>query len=151
MTEKKLAAQQPDAQQSEGPATPQGQANSAAANLRHGFYAGTRAEVLLALGEDPEKYLDMMQSIKEDLQPRPGLEKHLVAQVGECLWGIEGAQRMREGLAMKRIQCKVVGETMRAMSLASKAIEQFEPFERLMAASSRRGGPTEEDINAFIE
>ena len=62
MTEESLAAHQANAQQSQGPVTPEGKANSAAANLRHAFYSQSRAEVLLALGERPDDYLCLVES-----------------------------------------------------------------------------------------
>src|ERR1017187_5160123 len=109
MTEENLAAHQANARESTGPVTPQGKANSAAANLRHGLYSQTRDQVLRALGEQPEDHERLMDSLRQDLQPREGLEHHLVTQMGETLWGMQRAQRMREGMAMKRIQSKALG------------------------------------------
>jgi hypothetical protein len=152
MTEENLAAHQANGRQSQGPVTPEGKAQSAAANLRHGFYADPRAEVLLALGEEPEEYLDLMESLREDLTPREGLEKQLVTQMGETLWRMRRAQRMQEGLALKRIQGKVMGEEMMTTFTAAHAIENLEPFELLQEALTRRnGGPTAEEIQAFIK
>jgi hypothetical protein len=152
MTEENLAAHQANGRQAQGPVTPEGKANSAAANLRHGFYSQSRAEVLIALGEDPEDYLCLMESLKKDLHPREGLEDQLVTNMGETLWGMRRAQRMREGLALKRIQVRALGEQMTATAHAAKAFENLEPFEQLRAALSRRDkGPTEEEIESFVE
>ena len=74
MTEENLAAHRANGRMSHGPVTPQGRAHSAAANLRHGFYSQSRVDVLTALGEEPEEYRRLMESLLEDLQPRPGLE-----------------------------------------------------------------------------
>jgi hypothetical protein len=142
MTEESLAAHQANAQMSQGPVTPEGKANSAAANLRHAFYSQSRFEVLLALGERPEDYLCLMESLQEDLHPRQGLESHLVTQMGETLWGMQRAQRMREGLARKRIETQVMGEVLMTETQAVRAIDNLEPFERLQAALTRRNhGP----------
>jgi hypothetical protein len=152
MTEEKLAAQRGNGQKSQGPATPEGKERSAASNLRHGFYATSRPGVLMALGENPEDYLRLLQSLHEDLQPQDGFETQLVLHIRESFWRMERAQRMQEGLAVKRIESRIFGEDMMATQLAAKAIENFEPFERLMAALSRRGGgPTEEEIQAFVQ
>jgi hypothetical protein len=152
MTEENLAAHQANGRQAHGPVTPEGKANSAAANLRHGFYSQSRAEVLIALGEEPEDYLRLMESLKEDLRPRQGLEDQLVTSMGETLWGMQRAQRMREGLALKRIQIRSLGEQMTATAHAAKAFENLEPFEQLRAALSRRdNGPTAEEIESFVE
>ncbi len=152
MTEESLAAHQANGRQSQGPVTPEGKVNSAAANLRHAFYSQSRAEVLLALGEEPEDYLRLMESLREDLQPREGLENQLVTQMGETLWGMQRAQRMREGLARKRIETHVMGEVMMTETHAVMAIDNLEPFERLQAALTRRNnGPTAEEIEAFVK
>jgi hypothetical protein len=132
--------------------TPEAEANSALANFRQGFFTESRYEVLLALGEEPQEYQRMMESLLEDLQPRPGLERHLVEQMGETFWRMRRAQRMRDGLALKSIQRKVQGETMLASMQASKAFEALEPFERLKEALSPRGqGPTAAEIDAFVK
>jgi hypothetical protein len=152
MTEENLAAHQANAQKSQGPVTPEGKGNSAAANLRHAFYSQSRAEVLLALGERPEDYLSLMESLREDLQPCEGLESQLVTQMGETLWGMQRAQRMREGLARKHIETRLMVEQVVKSSEAAKAIETLAPFERLQAALTRRGnGPTAQEIAAFVK
>ena len=56
MTEENLAAHRANGQKTHGPVTPEGKANSAAANLRHGFYCQAPNRALTALGEDPEEY-----------------------------------------------------------------------------------------------
>ncbi len=150
MTEAKLEAQRANSRKSRGPVTRHGKANSAAANLRHGFYSTTRAPALLALGEDPEEYLKLMESLHDDLQPRPGLENLLVERMGETLWRMGRAQRMEEGLALKAIRSKLPSEELMLVTRAAKAIENLEPFENLDAALARAAGPTAEEIQAFI-
>src|SRR5271157_6652972 len=80
---------------------PEAEANSPAADFRQGFCTESRNGLLLALGEEPQEYQRMMESLLEDLQPRPGLESHLAEQMGETFWGMRRAQRMRDGLALK--------------------------------------------------
>jgi hypothetical protein len=150
MTEASLAAHRSNAQKSEGPATPQGQAQCAAASLRHGFYSRSRADVLTDLGEEPEEYDELKQSLLNDLQPREGLEKHLVLQMVEAFWRLTRAQRMQEGQALKRIHSKVTGEEMLAVLPAAKALENLQPFERMEKAMARPGGPTAEEVAAFV-
>jgi hypothetical protein len=92
----------------------------------------------------------MMESLLEDLQPRLGLESHLVEQMGETFWRMRRAQRMRDGLALKSIRSKVQGEDTVATMQASQALDAVEPFERLKEALSRRGsGPTAAEIDEF--
>jgi hypothetical protein len=63
MTEENLAARRANGSMSRGPVTPEGKASSAAANLRHGFYCQAPNGALTALGEDPEEYAGLMNSL----------------------------------------------------------------------------------------
>jgi hypothetical protein len=120
--------------------------------FRSRFYSQSRAEALDALGEDVAEYLGLKESLSEDLEPRPGYETLLVDQMGETLWEMRRAQRMREGLAVRRLQGRLPGENLLATTLAARAIESLEPFERLQTALSRRdGGPSAEEIQAFAK
>jgi hypothetical protein len=76
----------------------------------------------------------MMESLSEDLQPRRGLESHLVEQMGEAFWRMRRSQRMHDGLAPKNIRAKVPGEDMAATVRSSQCFEAMEPFERLNKA-----------------
>ncbi len=131
---------------------PEPGANSPVANFRQGFFTESRYGLLLALGEAPREYQRMMESLLEDLQPRPGLESHLVEQMGETFWHMRRIQRIRDGLALKSIQRKVQGEEIVASMQASKAFEALEPFEHLKEALSRRGAdPTAAEIDEFVK
>jgi hypothetical protein len=131
---------------------PEAGANPAVAKFRQGFFTESRYGLLLALGEEPKDYQSMMESLLEDLQPRPGLESHLVEQIAETFWRMQRVQRMRDGLALKNIQRKVQGEEMVASMHASKAFDALEPFEHLKEALSRRGaGPTAAEIDEFVK
>ena len=130
--------------------TPQREVTPAVADFRRRFFTDSRYGLLAALGEEPEEYQRMMESLLEDLQPRPGLETHLAEQMGETFWRMRRAQNMRDGLALRSIQRKVQGEEMRASTEACKVFEAVEPFERLKEALSRRGqGPTAAEIKEF--
>jgi hypothetical protein len=151
MTEENLAAKRSNGRQSQGPATPEGKANSAAANLRHGFYSQARDEAMVALGEDPAEYAGLLESLVNDLQPREGLESQLVLRMGRALWRMQRAERMQDGLAMKRIQGKVQMEEFAALSQVARAADNLEPFEILDAALARRDGPTRAEIRTFVK
>ena len=106
-----------------GATTPEAEVTPAVADFRQGFCTGSRYELLMALGEEPKEYQRMMESLLEDLEPRRGLESHLVEQMGETFWRMRRAQRMRDGLALKSIQRKVQGEEMVATMQASKVFD----------------------------
>ena len=123
----------------------------AVANFRKGFYTESRFGLLRALGEEPREYQQMMESLLEDLQPRPGLETHLAREIGETVWRMQRIHRMRDGLALKSIQSQVQGEETAASLEASAVSEMVEPFQRLQEALARRDGPTPEEIDAFVK
>jgi hypothetical protein len=146
--------QEPEGNAPDAPAgsRPQAGVNFPVAKFRQGFFTDSRYGLLLALGEEPKDYQSRMESLLEDLQPRPGLESHLVEQIAETFWRMLRAQRMRDGLALKSIQRKVHGEEMLASIQASKAFDALEPFEHLKEALSRRGsGPTAAEIDEFVK
>jgi predicted HAD superfamily Cof-like phosphohydrolase len=135
-----------------GATTPEAQVLPAVAEFRQKFLTESRLGFLMALGEEPKEYQQMMESLLEDLQPRQGLESHLVEQMGETFWRMRRAQRVRDGLALRSIQSKVQGEEMMATMQASRVIDLVEPFERLQAALARRGqGPTAAEIAEFVK
>ncbi len=98
-----------------------------AANFRKEFMNGSQFEVLMGRGEGEDR--EMMESLLEDLQPRRGLESHLVDQMGETFWRMRRSQRIRDGLALKNI--KVPGQDMAATVRSFQAFAAMEPFERL--------------------
>ena len=131
--------------------TQEAEVDPAVANFRMEFMKGSQFEVLMGMGEDPREYREMMESLLEDLQPRRGLESHLVEQMGETFWRMRRSQRIRDGVALKNIRAKVPGEDMAATVRSSQAFEAMEPFERLNKALSRPGqGPTAAEIEGFV-
>jgi len=152
ITGKNMAADHANGQPLQDPTMPEAQVSSAVARFRQGFYTEAEYGVLLALGEEPNDYQRMMESLLEDLQPRGGLESQLVEQMGQTFWRMRRAQRMQDGLALKRLQRKVKWEEMMAATQASQALELLEPFERLKEALARRGqGPTVAEIDEFVK
>jgi hypothetical protein len=104
MTAKNLAAKRSNGRKSRGAVTPAGKARSAAAKLLHGFYSQRGDEALIALGEDPKELVGLLQSLMRDLEPRPGLQTELVLQMVRTLWRMRRADRMQDGLTVKRLQ-----------------------------------------------
>jgi hypothetical protein len=140
MTEKNLAAKRRNGGKGRGPVTPAGKAHSAAAMLRHGFYSRARDEAMIALGEDPKEYRGLLQSLVDDLEPGAGLQSELVLRMGRALWRMQRAERMQDGLAVKRVQS---GLQMEQLAATPSLLENHELYERLCAIGRmmNRSGP----------
>jgi hypothetical protein len=149
MTEKNAAARRVNGPKSRGPVTPRGKANSAAANLRHGFYSKAPQEVLAALGEDPADFARLEESLHNNLAE--GLGRELVSRVVRTLWRMQRAERMQDGVAMKRVQSGLqVEELIAAPIMMSK----YDTYQRLVGLGrgllSPNFFPTSADVQAFV-
>ena len=151
MTEATLAARRVNAPQSHGPVPPQGKANCAESNLRHGFYSEQQEYVLRKLGEDPAEFDALMASVHEDLDPQGGLERELVSRIGRTLWRLRRADRMRDGQALKRIEVRTELEKGLVSPRLSKMRELIEPFDILRDGLDCPGGPTPEAVANFVD
>jgi len=149
MTEENLAAHRANGQKTQGPVTPEGKANSAAANLRHGFYCQAPNRALAALGEDPEEYAGLMNSLETNLVE--GLEAELKQRIGDTFWRMRRAERVQDGLALNRI--KTAQEIHKTATDPQRLLahENLERYEKMATALRRRGhGPTPAEIQAFV-
>jgi hypothetical protein len=150
MTEENLAAQRANGSLSQGAVTPEGKARVAAANLRHGFYSQAQNGALEALGEDPQEYADLMNSLENNLAE--GLEGELVQRIADTLWRMKRAGRMRDGLARKRIKAAIEFQEIASGPQRLRAYEILQGYEDLGLALRRRGiGPTSDEIQAFVK
>jgi hypothetical protein len=128
VTEKRLAANRRNGARSRGPVTPRGQAHSAAANLRHGYYSKSAEVALAALGEDPAEFKRRLESLVATYQPANALEMGLVVQMLRAQWRMERFHRMAESLMVEHLEKtrkhKQIGEAILLAPL-------FEKYERL--------------------
>jgi hypothetical protein len=149
MTEENLAAHRANGSQSQGAVTPEGKARVATVNLRHGFYSQTPNGALTALGEDPQEYAQLMNSLENNLAE--GLESELVQRIGRALWRMKRAERMQDGLALKRIEGAKQMQDFTVRCQFVQNYENLERYENLADALARRDGPTRAEINTFVE
>lgn len=103
MTEKKIASSRANGRRSRGARTLQGRARAAAANLRHGFYSQDQNEILVALGEDPERFEYLVDSLTEIWQPANQMEMRLVMRLARAMWRMDRADRIQESLTVEQL------------------------------------------------
>lgn len=151
MTAKSLAAHRRNARRSRGAVTSSGKARAARANLRHGFYSQAQNDVMVALGEDPAEYTRLMDSVVESLDPSDGLEAAVARRLGRALWRLERADRMQDGLAVKRVRS---GMELAQVTAAPRVVQVQHLYERLcnIACLLNREGPAPApgEIDALI-
>jgi hypothetical protein len=103
MTAKRIAANRANAKLSRGPSTIEGKVRSVVASVRHGFYAHGQSEVLLALGEDPLQFQELLDSLIETWQPQDFQEMTLVMRLARAYWRMGRADRIQESLLVEQV------------------------------------------------
>jgi hypothetical protein len=102
LTPEKIAANQANGRRSHGPATPEGRERIREANARHGFYA--TGEALRMLGEDPEEFEHLLESLTATWEPADEFQARLVKRLARALWRMERSDRMQEGMAVEQLE-----------------------------------------------
>jgi hypothetical protein len=118
--------------------------------LRHGFYSQAEEEVLLALGEDPAEYRRMMKSLETDLAQ--AMEEQVVGCIGRTFWRIKRAERIQDGLAVKRVR---KGTEMEEVMATPQMLRINDLYENLCALyrpiNNPDPPPSRDDIKALID
>jgi len=127
-TKKAAARSQRNGRRSRGAATPEGKARAAKANLRHGYYSQAQDEALIALGEDPAAYRRLMKSLETDLAE--AMEAQVVGRIGRTFWRMQRAERMQDGLAVKRLRSGMEREH---LTVGPQALHIYKTYEALCA------------------
>lgn len=86
-TEKQVAANRKNSQNSTGPVTPEGKARSSMNALKHGL----RSERTVILGESHEEFEEFSQKMLSDLNPQGALETFFAEKVVEDMWRAQRA------------------------------------------------------------
>ena len=104
LTAAKLAANQANGRQTHGPSA-EGIGRIRAANTRHGFYAQTPAADMRLLGEDPDEFERLVESLAADWQPENEYQIGLVRRMARLMWRIERYDRIQESLMIFQMEC----------------------------------------------
>jgi hypothetical protein len=148
MTEKNRAAHRSNGARSQGAVTPEGKTRVASANLRHGFYSQAQNSALTALGEDPQEYAGLMNSLDSNFTEC--FEHELKQRIGNTLWRMKRADRMRDGLAQKRIQNAHQAKSEVAAAKVDRADEIMSQLE-YMGVTLMRRDPTADEVRTLRE
>jgi hypothetical protein len=108
-SEKKLIANQANAQKSTGPKTKKGKENSRDNSIKHGAYATRR----LIRGEDKELYDAIRLEQSKIFKPKTFVEKALVDQLVGDLWTLRRIARA-ENMQTKSVISEMVDEVSKA-------------------------------------
>ncbi len=130
LTEKNLAAKRSNGSKGRGSVTSAGKARAATARLLHGLYSQLPNEAMLALGEDPQEFADLLRAMVEDLQPTTEFESQLVMRIARVLWRIRRNECMQEALALKRVNLRAQAEQ---LAMAPRLIHIHDTYEKLVA------------------
>ena len=104
VTPEKVAANQANGRQSQGPATPEGLDRCHDSPVRHGFYSKRTGEALRALGEDPEELEQLLESLRATWQPSDEFQKRLVERLARAIWRLERSDRVQDSIAVKQVR-----------------------------------------------
>ncbi|HEY6293745.1 MAG TPA: hypothetical protein VI455_19500 [Terriglobia bacterium] len=104
LTPEKLAANQANARQSQGPATPEGVERIRAANTRHGYYRQAPSAGMQLLGENPEEFEALFESLVATWQPQNDFETSLVRRMARLMWRLERSDRVQEAMLVYQME-----------------------------------------------
>jgi hypothetical protein len=104
LSEKQLAAIRSNQKLTHGPVTEEGRDRIRAAHLRHGYYARAERIALRSLGEEPEKFQDLLQGLWETYNPTDAAQKGMVIRLARATWQMNRVDRAQEGCAVRQAQ-----------------------------------------------
>ena len=126
VTEKQLAANRRNQKLCHGVLTDDGRERIRAAHLRHGFYAQAEEVALLALGEDPAQFQELVEGLWADFNPAGTMQEGLVIRLARATWLMNRADRMQEGYAVRQAEDVGSGrqDTLHARMMRLKMTEE---------------------------
>src|ERR1039457_1940430 len=86
LSEKQLAAIRRNQKLTHGPATAESRDRIRAAHLRHGFYAQAEGIALLSLGEEPDKFQELLEGLWGTYNPTDAAQEGMVIRLARATW-----------------------------------------------------------------
>ncbi len=102
VTAKQLAANRRNSQQSTGPKTALGKRNASQNSLQHGLFAKSLEGSFRQLGEDPEDFHALVQSLRETFQPEDHFEEMLIEDLAVLRWRLHRLRRAEWGIQVRQ-------------------------------------------------
>jgi hypothetical protein len=102
LTPQKIAANQANGRQSQGPLTTEGLERMRGSKIQHGFYSPLQEEALRTLGEDPAELNRLVESLEATWKPADEFQSRLVRRLARALWRLERSDRVQESAAAGR-------------------------------------------------
>ncbi len=129
-TAAQIAANQANARQSTGPATPAGKAASARNALRHGF----RSQSVLLPGDDPAEYADLLAELHAHFPATDLTTERCVREMADSEWRLRRARLHLETLLHRQL-AELTATTPPANGQSPLALE-VQAYEQLTASSA---------------
>ncbi|MGO8817986.1 MAG: hypothetical protein ACLQVG_25355 [Terriglobia bacterium] len=102
ITEKRTAASRRNGSRSRGPTTVARRKTIDAAHSIHGFCADAEDVAMRALGEDPEKFQQLLQGLWKTYRPADAAQEGLVIRLARATWLMNRADRTQEGCTLRQ-------------------------------------------------
>ncbi|HEY6291477.1 MAG TPA: hypothetical protein VI455_07950 [Terriglobia bacterium] len=104
LSPKKIAANRANAVQSHGPSTPEGRERMRQSKTLHGASCRESGEALRILGEDPEQFARLLESVKASWQPSDEFQAQLAERLARALWQLGRTDRAQQSIAVGQVQ-----------------------------------------------
>ena len=138
VTAAKQAANQTNARQSSGPATPPGKTRARLSHLKHGIYSDASPEVLEALGEDASQLDAFEAALVARFEPDGAFEEALVRKIARNFWRVDRCRRVQENTMIAEIERLEAERAEKSDEHGSKMAMVIEALEELLEMA--RGG-----------
>jgi hypothetical protein len=92
---------------------------------------------MLALGEDPNEWRDLLASLVDTWQPANGYELALVKRLARTLWRMEGSDRIQESVGMRRVEKVSEMQTALRGGMQAQVAQRLPALQALAAAVAR--------------